>query len=159
MSEQNTAQNPVSGVDMGFNLQVARRRRKLTQVELAELTGIRQADISEMENSEVIDNEETLERLVRELGTTVDAIRKTKLEDILESRSVQYNDVDVNGATDSKDVVGQGYDVNQTFNYVTPELKAAYQSLLDEKDVRINEYKQANEELRKQLADLLNKLP
>ncbi|MCD8031095.1 MAG: helix-turn-helix transcriptional regulator [Bacteroides sp.] len=81
--EHTTTKNPLEGIDMGLNLRVARLRQKLTQTALLELTGIRQTDISAMENQEVIEDEESLVKLVKELGTTLEAIKETKAEDLL----------------------------------------------------------------------------
>lgn len=154
--EHTTTKNPLEGIDMGLNLRVARLRQKLTQTALLELTGIRQTDISAMENQEVIEDEESLVKLVKELGTTLEAIKETKAEDLLGGKAPpQYNKVEVTSPNDSKEVINQAYeqknDIDQTYNYFTPELKAAHEALIAEKDIRI-------EELKKQIETLTNQV-
>lgn len=49
----------------------ARQKKQLTQKELAEITGIAQADISRMENGNANPSLQTLKRLAAGLGMTV----------------------------------------------------------------------------------------
>ncbi|MCD8031094.1 MAG: hypothetical protein LUF85_09830 [Bacteroides sp.] len=63
--------------------------------------------------------------------------------------------MEVTSPNDSKEVINQAYeqknDIDQTYNYFTPELKAAHEALIAEKDIRI-------EELKKQIETLTNQV-
>lgn len=129
-------------ISMGDNLTIARKWKKITQLDLAEKVGLHQTEISTLEKQDVIDIV-ILERIAKAMDIPVDFFTGFDMEEAAKS----YNNTNTNHITaaenssewvNSANTIEEQNNINeqQVTYYPLDDVKNLYERLLSEKDTQ-----------------------
>lgn len=138
---------------MGLNMRLARHFKRMSQLNLAELTGITQKTISRMEREKVITHEENLAKVAAVLGVEVEFIKTFQIPEMGKIVISENNTQTNTGAENSQETFMQNglYEVqeqNNNYNCSVEDLKEIFKLVLEEKDKMIAYLEKENQELR-----------
>ncbi len=156
-AEKKEAPQPSGGVHMGQNIRIARVVKGYSQEALGLDLNLRQNQVSELEQTQVIRDESLIRQVARVLDCDVKFIKEYVVENAMRSYDIHENELSNAGAEKSQETVIQGaVDTLTTNNYTYPidDIKALYEKLIEEKDKQLRRFEKELEEMKARMQEI-----
>ncbi len=158
-SRKKEAPQPAGGVHMGQNIRIARVVKGYSQEALGLDLNLRQNQVSELEQTQVIRDESLIRQVAHVLDCDVKFIKEYAVENAMRSYDIHDNDNDQTNtaAENSQETIVQGaVDTLTTNNYTYPidDIKALYEKLIEEKDKQLRRFEKELEEMKARMQEI-----